>query len=703
MQEGTSLNKLKEKIKNNFKLSEKDQEIVSKILTFDLNFDRLNVITDLIIDTRLDTSSLIAFLFYQLYKVYPQEAEKLEKELNSEEKDMVKDFKTIQDINQLTLSEEIEDIRRMFLVMSNDMRVVIIKLGGIYYDISILNLPLDDNQWRFVKQVEDIHVPLAERLGLDKLKQNLYDNVIRLEHPVEYTRLKNTIESKREENEEQLKITKQKIQSILDDLKIKGEIVSRIKHVSSIFNKLHNKRVTLDQIYDILAMRVIVNTVEECYAVLGRIHAIYKPMTGRVKDYIANPKPNGYKSLHTTIIVENQHPLEVQIRTKKMHIESEFGGVCAHWLYKEKKDKKSDFDNRLTWFRQTIENAKNMSNDEFIETLKSDLYDGLIIVQTPKGRVIEFPEGATAIDFAYAIHSDVGNSCVGAKINGTLKPITTLLCNGDIVEILTSSHSKGPSRDWLKYVKTNSARSKIKQFFKSELKEDNIKLGKTMFAQAIQDKGFTTNQLLTEKYVKDILNRYNMESLDELCASIGSGSMTAGQVASRFINLYNNDNAVLPKIENVVHLKRNKDGVLIDGDSGMLVRFAGCCNPIEGDDIIGYISRGRGVTIHRRNCPNLKYLEPVRLIDAKWQVKEGATFSSIIKVVAERSDNNLVKLTNLITSLKINIKGFDAKDVGDSFICTLRIEVKNKEELNNAIKSIRNLKNVTEVYRSERW
>ena len=703
MQEGTSLNKLKEKIKNNFKLSEKDQEIVSKILTFDLNFDRLNVITDLIIDTRLDTSSLIAFLFYQLYKVYPQEAEKLEKELNSEEKDMVKDFKTIQDINQLTLSEEIEDIRRMFLVMSNDMRVVIIKLGGIYYDISILNLPLDDNQWRFVKQVEDIHVPLAERLGLDKLKQNLYDNVRRIEHTVEYTRIKNTIESKREENEEQLKITKKKIQSILDDLKIKGEIVSRIKHVSSIFNKLHNKRVTLDQIYDILAMRVIVNTVEECYAVLGRIHAIYKPMTGRVKDYIANPKPNGYKSLHTTIIVENQHPLEVQIRTKKMHIESEFGGVCAHWLYKEKKDKKSDFDNRLTWFRQTIENAKNMSNDEFIETLKSDLYDGLIIVQTPKGRVIEFPEGATAIDFAYAIHSDVGNSCVGAKINGTLKPITTLLCNGDIVEILTSSHSKGPSRDWLKYVKTNSARSKIKQFFKSELKEDNIKLGKTMLAQAIQDKGFTTNQLLTEKYVKDILNRYNMVSLDELCASIGSGSMTAGQVASRFINLYNNDNAVLPKIENVVHLKRNKDGVLIDGDSGMLVRFAGCCNPIEGDDIIGYISRGRGVTIHRRNCPNLKYLEPVRLIDAKWQVKEGATFSSIIKVVAERSDNNLVKLTNLITSLKINIKGFDAKDVGDSFICTLRIEVKNKEELNNAIKSIRNLKNVTEVYRSERW
>ena len=429
---------LKDKINENFNLTVKDKTLVDKILSYDLNIDRLSVITRLIIDTKLDKASLIAFLCYQLYKVYPDDAELLCKNITKEEQAMVEDYKTIKDINQLTVSEEIEDIRRMFLVMSNDMRVVMIKLAGIYYDISVLKLPLNENEWRFVKQVEEVHVPLAERLGLDKLKQNLYDNVIRLEHPSEYNRLKETIESKREENEQQLEITKAKLQAILDDLKIDGEIVSRIKHVSSIFNKLHNKKLTLDQIYDILAMRVIVDTVEECYAVLGRIHSIYKPITGRVKDYIANPKPNGYKSLHTTIIVENQHPLEVQIRTKQMHRESEFGGVCAHWLYKEKKDKKSDFDNRLTWFRQTIENAKNMSNEDFIETLKSDLYDGVIIVQTPKGRVIEFPEGATAIDFAYAIHTDIGNSCVGAKINGVMKPITTLLCNGRCYAMATS-------------------------------------------------------------------------------------------------------------------------------------------------------------------------------------------------------------------------------------------------------------------------
>lgn len=702
MEDRQQLDRIKNTIYNNYQITEKEKQLIKSMLEHDLNFERIEVILNFIVRTKLDKSSVLAFLCYQLHKVYPEEGDEIATQLTKEQQKIVSEFKTIKDINQLTLSEEIEDVRRMFIVMSNDMRVVIIKLAGIYYDISKLQLPLDDNQWRFVRQVKDIHVPLAERMGLDKLKQNLYDNVIRLEHPTEYNRLKEAIESKREENEKQLKLTKSKIQAILDDLKINGEIVSRIKHVSSIFNKLYNKRVSLDQIYDILAMRVIVDTIEECYAVLGRIHAIYKPMTGRVKDYIANPKPNGYKSLHTTIIVENQHPLEVQIRTKQMHQESEFG-VYAHWLYKEKKDKKSDFDDRLTWFRQTIENAKKMSNEDFIETLKSDLYDGVIIVQTPKGRVIEFPEGATAIDFAYAIHTDVGNSCVGAKINGKLKPITTLLCNGDIVEILTSSHSKGPSRDWLKYVKTNGARSKIKAFFKTELKAENIRQGKAMFNQSVQDKGFNLSQLLTDKYIEEILRRYNMEDMEELYGAIGAGSMTSSQVASRFINLYNNDNITLPKAETVVHLKRNKDGVLVDGDSGMLVRFAGCCSPIEGDDIIGYISRGRGVTIHRSNCPNLRFLEPERLIDAQWQVKENATFMATIKVIAEKSDNNIGRLTNLITGLKINIRGFDAKDVGDSFICSLRIEVKNKAELESAINSIRNLRNVTSVYRSEKW
>lgn len=688
------------KINNAFTLTKTENSFIAKVLSYQLNYERIATILTVILDSKLGLEAVIAFLYYQLFKLFPQEAEQLTSLLNDDEKMMVEDFKSIKDINQLTLSEEIEDVKRMFIVMSKDMRVVIIKLAGIYYDISVLERPLNQNQKNFVKQVKEIHVPLAERLGLDKLKQNLYDNVVRLEYPQEYYKLKMAIESQREENEKQLETTHRRLQAILDDLKIDGQIISRIKHISSIFNKLHNKKLTLDQIYDILAMRVIVSTVEECYAVLGRVHAIYKPMQGRVKDYIANPKPNGYKSLHTTVIVENQHPLEIQIRTVKMNEESEYGGY-AHWLYKEKKSKKDDFDNRLTWFRQTIENAKNMSNQEFIDTLKSDLYSGVIIVQTPKGRVIEFPEGSTAIDFAYAIHSDIGNSCVGAKINGKLKPLTTKMCNGDIIEIITNSHSKGPSRDWLKYVKTASARSKIKSFFKSELKEENIRLGKTMFNQAVQDRGYITSQLLKDEYLDKVFRKYNFDNLDEFYAAIGSGSVSGQSMVSRLIDLFNKTSKALPKLDSVVHLKRNKEGVLIDGDSGMLVRFAGCCNPVEGDEIIGYISRGKGVALHRKTCPNLKYLEPERLIEAKWQPRENATFATVIKIIADKGDSNIAKFSASIASLKITIKGLDVKEVEDSLICTLIVDVKNKEELDSIMNSLSNIKNVISVQRSE--
>ena len=688
------------KIKKNYEIAEQEDKIIEEVLASDLNFKRINTILNFIIDGKLGKDSAVAFLYYQLFKIFPQSAEALSENLTDDERSMVEDFKTIRDINQLTLSEEIDDIKRMFIVMGKDMRVVIIKLAGIYYDISILERPLNVTQKNFVRQVKDIHVPLAERLGLDKLKQNLYDNVVRLEYPQEYYKLKLAIESKKEENEKQLDITYKRLEQILKELKIEGEIISRIKHISSIFNKLHNKKYTLDQVYDILAMRVIVSSVEDCYAVLGKIHAIYKPMNGRVKDYIANPKPNGYKSLHTTVIVENQHPLEIQIRTKQMHEDSEYGGY-AHWLYKEKKDKKDDFDNRLTWFRQTVENARNMSDEEFINTLKGELYSGVIVVQTPKGRVLDFPEGSTAIDFAYAIHTGVGNSCVGAKINGKLKPLTTKLCNGDIVEIITNTHSKGPSRDWLKYVKTSSARSKIKSFFKNELKEDNIRLGKTMFNQVVQDRGYSPSQLLNNKYLDNVLKKSNVDGVDELYAAIGSGSVSAQNTVIRLINLFNTDNEKPLKADSVVHLKRNKEGVLIDGDSGMLVKFAGCCNPVEGDDIIGYISRGKGVTLHRKTCPNLKYLEQERLIEASWQARENATFTVVLRIVAYKADDNIAKFSANITSQKISVKGLDIKVSDDKFFCSLVVEVKNKEELEDIIGSLSKIKNVISVQRSE--
>ena len=697
------INEIKEKIYNLDYIKEKDKTLIEDIICGKMNLKRVAFIVDLIIDMNIDKDSLLAFLTYQLFKVDEEKAEKIEKELTADAIEMVETYKVIKDISQLTLSEEIEDIKRMFVAMSKDMRVVFIKLAGICYDISILKLPLTEAQRRFVKQVEEIHVPLSERLGFDKLKQDLADNVIRLLHPEEFQRLKESVQSKYEENEKQLAISKSKIYAILKDLNIKGQIVARQKHISSIYNKLHSKNLRLNQIYDIIAMRVIVETVEECYAVLGRVHAIYKPMAGRVKDYIANPKPNGYKSLHTTIIVENQHPMEIQIRTYEMHRESEYGGVCAHWLYKEKKNKKDELDSRMTWFRETVENAKNMSNDDFINTLKSDLYDGIIFVQTPKGRVIEFPEGATAIDFAYAIHTDVGNTCVGAKINQKMKPLNTPLANGDIVEIITSTQSKGPSRDWLNFVRCNNTKSKIRAFFKSEMKEENIKIGKSILVELLQDKNFVPSQLLNNDYLKEIFAKFNFENEDELYAAIGCGSLSAGQVAGRLIAYWNRDHKIEKISTNVVYLKKNKEGVLIDGDSGLLVRFAGCCSPIEGDEIIGYISRGKGVTIHRHNCPNIKYLEPERLIGAQWQERENASFLATLKVIADKADNNIAKLTTLITNMKLPIRGFEAKDIGDIFDCFITIEVKNTAELQKVISSIKTLKNVTDVYRSEKW
>lgn len=699
----SKIEEIKERIFLNYKLSENDKLMVENILKNEkINIDKTLYVLDKVISFKLDKSLIMALLDYLFFKVDEQGASEYAKSLTEEENKILNDFKTIMDIKSLTLSEEIDDIKRMFIVMSNDMRVVISKLFGICYEISIMKNPLNEKQLEFLRQVKEIHVPLSERLGLDKLKLELNDNVIRLEHPEEYKRLVQEVESKREENENQLEISKKKIKDILEELKINGKIESRIKHISSIFNKLYVRQLALDQIFDILAIRVIVSNVEECYSVLGKIHAIYKPMIGRVKDYIASPKPNGYQSLHTTIIVENQHPLEVQIRTEDMHRNSEYG-VYAHWLYKENKDKKNDFDKRLTWFRQTVENAQQMSDKEFIETLKSDLYDGVIVVQTPKGRVIEFPKGSTVIDFAYAIHTGVGNTCVGAKINGKLKPLTTQLKNGDIVEILTNVHSKGPSRDWLKLVKTAGARSKIKAFFKNELKDENIKLGKSMFNQAVQEKAISPSKIFEEKYEEELLRKFNVDSFDEIYAGIGSGTISVGQVINRFLSMVSTENKALKKVESVVHLQRNKEGVLVDGDSGMLVRFAGCCNPIEGDDIIGYISRGKGVTIHRKNCQNLNYLEKERLIDAMWQVRENSTFVANIKIIADKADNNITKVTGLITGLKIAIKGFDVKDMDERFVCNLIIEVKNKKELDSAITSIRNMKNIIDVYRSEGW
>lgn len=694
------IEKIRQKCEKNFNLSDEQEGLLSEILSDVMNLDRCNDIIDTIATLRLGNDALISFVGYQLFKVDPVKGDEIAKKFNEEELSMYNSFKIIKDVSNLPRNEEAEDIRKMFLGLSKDLRVVIIKLAGVLYDIKHIEPPFDEQKRAFIHNVKDIFAPLAERLGLGEMKSCMEDYCFKYQNPIEYNELLKNVMLKKEDNDKQIAITNRRLYEILQELNIKGEVTYRQKHLSSIFKKIQTKNVTLGQIFDLIAMRVLVNTVEECYAVFGKIHSIYTPMQGRVKDYIANPKPNGYKSLHTTIIVENQRPMEIQIRTYDMHRDCEFG-IAAHWIYKEKRIKTSNLDKKLSWFREIMDNAQDLPIEEFIATLKTELYDREIFVQTPKGKVIQLPEGATILDFAYAIHSDVGNYCVGGKINGGIKPIVTQLKNGDVVEIITSSTSKGPSRDWLTVVKTAPARSKIKAFFKAELKEENILIGHTMLNEAIQQKGFTESQLCSGEIFEETLRKCNVSTKEELYASIGSGSLNVTQVVGRLITFYSKEQNVVQKPIQSIKVKRSDNGITIDGTTGMMIRYAGCCNPIVGDDIIGYISHGRGVTIHRKSCPNCKYLEEDRFINAEWEEKAGSEFVAVIKLVADKSSSNISRITSVLNDLKISIKAFESKDTEDDFVSAIAIAVKNKNQLDKAMQALEGIKGMKKVFRGE--
>lgn len=690
--------KILEKIQSNFQLSQQEQKLVNDALVEQVNFDRLDTVVDTMIQYHMQNDVLLSYVVFQCFKVDEDLAKSLETKLSSSQQKLFEIFKQLRDVMSLTKSGEAEDIRRMFVAICQDMRVVIIKFATILYDLKLIKNPMNEDERNFVQMVSEIFAPLAERLGLSMFKSAFEDYCFELLEPKAYEELKNNVLMKTEDNQKQMAITRVKLQEILNELHIEGEIQARQKHFYSVYKKLVKKNITLGKVYDLVAMRVLVPTIEDCYSVFGKIHSIYKPMQGRVKDYIANPKPNGYQSLHTTIIADNNRPLEIQIRTFDMHRQSEYG-VAAHWIYKERRGQ-NKFDQKMTWFRQILENSNDLSSEEFLETLKVGLYEEAIVVQTPKGKVLEFPLGATIIDFAYAIHTDIGNTCVGGKINGKIVPITTELSNGDVVEILTNQNSKGPSSDWLLHVKTSSARSKIRSFFKSELKEENIKVGKTILEQAVKARNLNISKILKEEYLNQIAKNMMIEELDILYAEIGAGSLSANGIVGRLVNLYNKEKTLDLK-ENVITVKKNKDGILVDGDSGLLIRYAGCCSPVTGDDIIGYISRGRGVTIHRSGCQNLKYLEPERLIKAEWQDSLVSNFIAVIKVYAENQNSVINNLNTVARDLKGKLKGFGYKEVKDELVFDIVVQISNKTELENIIKSFEMVKDVRKVFRSE--
>ncbi len=690
--------KVIENIKTHFKLSAHELKLVNIFVVEEINLDRLNHVVDIMAEYYMQTEVLMAYLLFQFYKVLPEEAESYEEKLTIAERKLFATFKQLRNVHTISRSGEAEDIKRMFVAICQDMRVVIIKFATIDYDLQRITLPLTDETRKFAKMVSDIFAPLAESLGLSKFKSSFEETTFKLLEPKAYNELKDNALMKVDDNMRLMEVVEKKLQKILDELQIKGEIQKRQKHYYSVYKKIKKKNITLGKVYDLLAMRVIVPTVEDCYSVLGKIHAIYKPIPERVKDYIANPKPNGYQSLHTTIIADNNRPLEIQIRTFDMHKHAEYG-IAAHWIYKERRSS-NKFDAKFARIKQILDNSKELSPEEFLETLKTDLYGESIFVQTPKGKVLELPVHSTVIDFAYAIHTEIGNKCVGGKINGKLYPITTELNNGDTVEIITNQNSKGPSRDWLKHVKTSSARSKIRSFFKSEFKEENTKQGKIIFEQALKAKNLNISKQDKENYLKEIASSMMMENIDMLFAEVGGGSLAINSLMGRFMNLYFKDRAKEIK-PSVIEVKKNKDGVLVDGESGLLIRYAGCCTPVMGDDIIGYISRGRGVTIHRKECPNLKFLEKERLIGAKWEDNINSKFVATIKIIAENEPKVVDYVNNVLRNLKITLKAFNYKKVKEEIQFNVILEVNGKEEIDNAINIFEGVKGVNKVYRSE--
>ena len=695
------MDNIKKLILENFSLNDNDLDLLNKILdNGSADYEKLFTVINNLIKFRLDLDSILAYLGYELkYKFDDKTDEDILKVYNS----LNTNFTITEGMSK---QEQGEVLRKMFIAISSDVRVIVIRLYIMLYEISKYSLPLSNEQHQNLLNIREIYAPLAERLGLNSLKSELEDYCLKFLNPKIYNSLAQSVMLQKDVNQKQIDLTTAKLKEILNELQLKNAtIMSRQKHFSSIYKKIQSKGQSLANIYDLIAVRVLVDTIEQCYAVLGKIHGIYKPMEGRFKDYIASPKPNGYQSLHTTIIAENGRPLEIQIRTFEMHKLAEFG-VFAHWLYKEKKNKLSDLDKKISWLREIMESSKDLSTDEFIDTLKTNLCEGQIYVQTPKGKVIEFVEGATVLDFAYSIHTDIGNMCVGAKINGKIKPLSTKMSNGDIVEIITSQNSKGPSKDWLKIVKTPTAKSKINSYFKKELKEENIKLGISMLEQALKTRGYSPSKLMVDKYLALEQFKFVFNTKEELFASIGYGSVPVNNICNKLIQLYEQDNSKenvlnINKVENSLVIKKNKDGVLVDGDSGMLIRYAGCCSPVFGEEIMGYISRGRGVTVHRADCPNLKYLEKERLISAKWDDNiKSKTTSVVVKIISAKSDKFLAKFTQDISSVGYRILGLDSREnANGKIVTTAKIEVSKQEDLTKILKIIKEINCVEDVFR----
>ena len=676
-------------------------------------------------DLELDKETIVAGLLHDAVEDTWMTYEEVEKEFGSEVALLVDGVTKLGQLSYSADKVEVqaENLRKMFLAMAKDIRVILIKLADRLHNMRTLQYMRPEKQQEKARETMDIYAPIAMRLGISKIKVELDDLSLKYLKPDVYYDLVHKVALRNSEREQFVGAIVKEVKKHMDDANIKAQVDGRVKHFFSIYKKMVNQDKTIDQIYDLFAVRILVDTVKDCYAALGVIHEMYKPIPGRFKDYIAMPKPNMYQSLHTTLIGPNGQPFEIQIRTYEMHRTAEYG-IAAHWKYKESSDGKAPVgkseEEKLNWLRQILEWQRDMSdNKEFMSLLKNDLdlFADSVYCFTPQGDVKTLPSGSTPVDFAYSVHSAVGNKMVGARVNGKLVPIEYEIKNGDRIEIITSQNSQGPSRDWLKLVKSTQAKNKINQWFKKELKEDNILKGKEMLAQYARAKGFKIANYTKTQYLEAVLRKYGFRDWDSVLAAIGHGGLKEGQVFNKLVEAYDKENKknltdeqvleAASETQEKLHIAKSKSGIVVKGIHDVAVRFSKCCNPIPGDEIVGFVTRGRGITIHRTDCVNVLNMsetDRTRLIEAEWQqpdTKEKEKYMAEIQVYANNRTGLLVDLSKIFTERKIDLRSINSRtSKQEKATISMSFEIGSKEELRSLIEKIRQVESVIDVERT---